>query len=274
MQEFIEKIKQYNKEDICIISDFDDTLTKGIVDGNKRGSNSFSVFPNNYELLGDEYLCLTNKFFTYYHNIEQDPNVSDKEKEISMQEWWEKEFELYVKYGVSREIFTKVIQNKLIELKDKVDDFLEITHKHKIPTIIFSAGIYDLIHGFLRKINVDYDNVHVVANLFEFNERGYFIRTKGDIIHSQNKTFNELSHLPVYSELKNKKLCILLGDSTSDLKMVEGADFKEVISIGFLNKLPGDSVYEERLKAHKEVFDIILDGREDFSRIVELIKNI
>ncbi len=274
MQKLIEKLSKYKKEEICIISDFDDTLTKGIIDGNKRGSNSFSVFPNNPDLLGEEYLMLTNKLFKHYYDIEQDPKVTNSEKEKLMLEWWEKEFELYRAYGLTRDTFIEIIQNKLIELKDKVEVFLKLTNKLNIPTIIFSAGIYELIHGFLRKINSNYENTHVVANLFEFDKEGNFVSTKGDIIHSQNKTFKELSHLPVYKELKSKKLCILIGDSVSDLKMVEGSNFEKVIKIGFLNKIPGDKGYEERLKAHEENYDFVIDGREDFSKVNNLLKEI
>ena len=265
------KIKE---KDLCIITDFDDTLTKGILDNGKRGSNSFSVFPNNPKLLGKEYVELTNKYFKYYYNLEQNPKLNHKEKSKLMKEWWEKEFELYKKYGLNKTTLQKVIEDKLIELKDKVHEFLELTNKFKIPVVIFSAGIYDLIHGFLRKIEADYDNVHVVANIFKFDKEEKFIGTKGEIIHSQNKTFEELSHLPIYSELKNKYSCLLLGDSLGDLKMIEGSKFKYVKKIGFLNKLPSENGYGERLKAHKDRYDIVIDGRENFTKVNNILKEI
>jgi len=56
MNEIIKALKTYKKEEICSITDFDETLTKGILDNNKRGSNSFSVFPNNPQLLGSKYV--------------------------------------------------------------------------------------------------------------------------------------------------------------------------------------------------------------------------
>ena len=274
MEKILKKILKYKKEDICIISDFDATLTQALKDDGSRGSDSFTVYPNNPELLGEEYLTQTNKLFVKYYAIEQDPKIPFKEKEKAMVEWWRKEFELYNTYKLNQEIFIKIIQNHLIELKNRVPEFLKITHSLNIPTILFSAGVYNLIHGFLEKINCDYSNVHVVSNIYCFDSKGYFTGTKGDVIHSLNKTFSELSHLPVYSELKTKKVCLVLGDSVSDMKMVEGGNFEEVISVGFLNKLPGEKEYEERLKAHTEAFDIVLDGREDFSKIIDLLKDI
>ena len=222
MQELYKKLSQYRKEDICIISDFDATLTQAIKKDMSKGSDSFSVYENNPHLLGEEYIILTNRLFEKYYAIEQDPEVPGDEKELAMIEWWTKEFELYKKYGLSQDVFIEIIEHKLIELKNHVEDFLELSRSMNIPVVIFSAGVYNLIHGFLQKINADFNNVHVVANIFEFDN--------------------------------------------------SGGNFEEVISIGFFNTLPGHKDYDRRLKAHKETFDIVLDGREDFSNIVELVK--
>ncbi len=86
MDEIFNTIKNYKKEDICIITDFDDTLTKGVLENNKRGSNSFSVYINNSHLLSKEYIKETNELFEYYYDIEQDPNIDDKTKENHMVE--------------------------------------------------------------------------------------------------------------------------------------------------------------------------------------------
>ena len=274
MQELYKKLSQYRKEDICIISDFDATLTQAIKKDMSKGSDSFSVYENNPHLLGEEYIILTNRLFEKYYAIEQDPEVPGDEKELAMVEWWTKEFELYKAHGLNQDVFIEIIQHKLIELKHHVEDFLKLSHSMNIPVVIFSAGVYNLIHGFLQKINADFNNVHVVANIFEFDNSGNFVSTKGDLIHSLNKNFEELSHLPVYSDLRDKKVAIVLGDSVSDMNMVRGGNFEEVISIGFFNTLPGHKDYERRLKAHQETFDIVLDGRDDFSKVVELLKSI
>ncbi len=274
MDEIFNTIKNYKKEDICIITDFDDTLTKGVLENNKRGSNSFSVYINNSHLLSKEYIKETNELFEYYYDIEQDPNIDDKTKENHMVEWWKKEFELYKKYNLTQKTFDEIISKKLIELKDKVEDFFILTKENNIPTIIFSAGVYNLIHGFLKEINSDFDNIHVVSNIFEFDDNGDFLKTKGDVIHSLNKTFSELSHLYVYSQLKNKKLCILIGDSISDNKMVEGSNFEKVIRIGFLNTLENNEKYNLRLKGHQENFDLVISGKEDFSKVIEILNKI
>ena len=218
IQDKINKIKKFGINNLCIISDFDKTITTGIDKFGISQSCSFSVFSNNPHLLGMDYLKETNRLFDKYYTIEQSSDYKDLEKEKYMIEWWKKEFKLYEKYNFNNSIISNIIKNKLIKFKPVTNIFFKILNENKIPIIIFSAGIYNLINGFVKQTNNDYKNVHIVANQFKFDNSGSFIGTFGDVIHSLNKTFTELSHLPVYKDLKNKKTCILLGDSPSDPK--------------------------------------------------------
>jgi 5'-nucleotidase len=273
-EEKIKNIKSLGINNLCIISDFDDTITKGIKSDGTKSSNSFSVYMNNPELLGEKINIKLNNFFKYYYPIEQDPNLPKQEKEKIMIEWWVKTFEEYKKYNYSKNTIKQIVENNLMELKDKTNDFLELTVKHNIDTIIFSAGIYNLIHKFLDLHSIRHKNIHVVANKFKFDDNELFTHTYGDIIHSMNKTFFELSRIPVYEELTKKQTCIILGDSLSDSYMANGANFKIILKIGFLNTLKSDPMYEKRLKAHKEKFDIVLEGEEDFTKINSILKEI
>jgi 5'-nucleotidase len=267
-------IKKLGINNLCIISDFDDTISKGIKSDGTKSSNSFSVYMNNPHLLGEKMNVELNKLFNYYYPIEQDPNLPKKQKEKIIVEWWNKTFEEYKKYKFSKDIITQIVDENLMELKDKTDIFLEFTVKHKIDTIIFSAGIYNLIHKFLDLHSIRHKNIHVVANKFKFDENGLFTHTYGDVIHSMNKTFFELSRIPVYEELTKKKTCIILGDSLSDTYMANGANFETILKIGFLNTLPEDENYQKRLKAHKEKFDLVLEGQEDFTKLNLILKQL
>ena len=62
MQELYKKLSKYKKEDICIISYFDATLTQAIKKDMSKESDSFSVYENNPHLLWEEYLILTINF--------------------------------------------------------------------------------------------------------------------------------------------------------------------------------------------------------------------
>lgn len=273
-EEKIEKIKQLGIENLCIISDFDDTISKGIKSDGTKSSNSFSVYMNNPHLLGDKINAELLRLYNFYYPIEQDPNLPKHKKEKIIVEWWNKTFEEYKKYDFSKDTIKKIIDENLIELKNKTDEFFNLTVEYKIDTIIFSAGIYNLIHKFLDLHSIKHSNIHVVANKFKFDDSGFFTHTYGDVIHSMNKTFFELSRIPVYEELTQKKTCIILGDSLSDTYMAEGANYETILKIGFLNTLPIDENYKCRLKAHQEKFDIVLDGQEDFTKINSILKQL
>lgn len=273
-EEKIEKIKELGNENLIILSDFDDTITKAFRDDNSRASNSFSVYPNHPHLLSEDYVKETNELFDIYYPIEQDPNKSFEEKEKIVVKWWEKEFELYKKYGFTENTIHEIIEKKLLELKEKTPEFFDITKENNIPLVIVSAGIYNIIHSFLDSVKKDYENIHVIANQFEFDADNKFKNIKGDTIHSMNKNFNELKTLPIYDEIKDKKSCIILGDSTSDTQMSNGKEFEVILKIGFLNKLKNDKQYAERLEAHKKYYDIIIEGTEDFTKINDLLKEI
>ncbi len=273
-EEKIIQIKNLGIENLCILSDFDDTISKGIKSDGTKSSNSFSVYVNNPDLMGEQMNKEISRLYNFYYPIEQDPNMPKQEKEKIIVKWWESTFKEYKKHGYCKDTIKKIVDNKLMELKDKTDEFLEFTVKHNIDTVIFSAGIYNLIHKFLELNHVDHKNIHVVANKFKFDESGFFTHTYGDIIHSMNKTFFELSRIPVYEELTQKKSCIILGDSLSDTYMTKGANFQVELKIGFLNTLPEDPAYKMRLKAHQEKFDIVLQGQEDFTKINKILKQI
>jgi len=273
-EEKIQKIKNQGIQNLCIISDFDDTISIGLKKDGSMGSNSFSVYCNNPELLGKEYIIETNKLFEKYNSIDKDMNISNKEKIKSSIEWYKLEFELYKKYKYSKTTINTIIENNLMKLKKQTLDFFQLINKNKIETIIFSAGLYNLIHEFLKSKHVDHKYIHVVANKFIFDKNNYFQKIEGKIFHSLNKTFPELSHLSIYDDLKNKQTCMILGDSISDTNMTEGSNFKTTLKIGFINKQKSDKNYNSILKEFQNHFDIILEGTEDFTKINQILKQI
>ncbi len=56
--------------------------------------------------------------------------------------------------------------------------------------------------------------------------------------------------------------------------MVEGSNFEKVIRIGFLNTLENNEKYNLRLKGHQENFDLVISGKEDFSKVIEILNKI
>ncbi|GMH71623.1 hypothetical protein TrST_g1389 [Triparma strigata] len=63
---------------------------------------------------------------------------------------------------------------------------------------------------------------------------------------------------------------LVLGDSTGDATMADGGkDFRAVLKVGFCNDLT-----EEKATRYEEHFDIVVDGREGFGFVKEMISSI
>ena len=122
---------------------------------------------------------------------------------------------------------------------------------------------------FFENEGMNYNNIIYVTNKFEWDDNGKAIRMKEPVIHSMNKDETVLKDLPDYDRIKNRKNVLLFGDSLGDLGMVEGFNYDNLLSVGFLN---GDA---DKLKSiYEEKFDVVLIGDGDFSYVNNLMNEL
>ena len=168
------------------------------------------------------------------------------------------------KYNLKEIDINEVSKKNSIVLRKGVVDFLKYTNEKKIPVIIISAGISNIIEGVLKKNNCFFNNVYVISNIFKFKD-GKLKSLRNNIIHSLNK--NKVEVPPKIKEiLKNKDEVIIIGDNTGDTLM-KVKEESETYKIGFLN-------YKDdlKIKEFKKCFDIIYTNNNDFNDIIELIQ--
>ncbi len=270
-KEFERKKKIFSEsgsEKIHVLSDFDKTLTKALYQGEKIGSLISRLRNGNY--LTKEYAQAAHALFDTYHPIEIDSTISLEEKSKAMQEWWKKHKELLINSGVDRKTFSdcvkEMIETHIPELRDGALDFLTFLKNKKIPLIILSSSLEDLIKEFLLQKKINYENIHVVANGFTFDADG---KAKGirRIIHVFSKNEASLHTLPFYDELLPRKNIILLGDSIGDLGMVEGFPYECLLKIAFLNDKT-----EENLEEYKKQFDVVILNDGSFEFVNEFLR--
>ena len=127
-----------------------------------------------------------------------------------------------------------------------------------------SSGVGDIIIEFLKQKNLFYSNIHVIGNLLEFNEEGTAIKVK-EIIHVFNKTEVQVK-IPEVQERKN---VLLLGDSIGDLGMIEGFEYDNLLTVGFLSENVDDN-----LEVYQEMYDVVLLEDPDFSFVNDLFKDL
>jgi len=272
-KEELEKLKQAitssGPDKFHVVTDFDRTLTKAFVNGKKTPSVISVLREENY--LSEEYSEKAKALAEHYHPIEMDFGISLDEKKKYMKEWWEKHFELLIKSGLNKKNLERVVDEGKVEFREGALEFFDLLHEKKIPLIILSSsGIGDLIPMYLEKYGKLYDNIHIITNLYKWDEEGNAIGIKKPIIHVFNKDEASVTHLPkIHDRIKGRKNVLLLGDSLGDLGMVKGFDYDNLLKIGFLN----DKV-EESLEKYKENFDVVITNDLDMNYVNEIMKGI
>jgi len=268
--EFESKIaifKNEGIEKIHIISDFDRTLTKAFVNGKKFPSIISQLYDGNH--LTEDYTKKAQELRDKYHPIEINPNIPIEEKKKAMEEWWRTHKKLLIESNLNLTDVQDIVDNGQLEFREGALEFFDLTYKNNLPLVVFSSsGIGEAIPLYFKKINKNYDNIHIITNSMEYDKEGNAISIKEPVIHVFNKGEIALKGLPIMKELKNRKNVILLGDSLGDLDMVQGFKYDNLIKIGFYN------YEEESLEDFKKNFDVIIlnDGNMDF--VNDLIKQL
>ena len=258
---------EQGKEKLHVIADFDRTLTKAFVNGEKIPS-IISVLRNE-DYLNPEYSEKAKALFNKYHPIEMDLSIPVQERKKAMHEWWTTHFDLLIKSGLNKKHLEKVVESGKIQFREGVPEFFDFLNSKNIPLVIMSSSGLGSIPMYLEKQGKMYKNVHVISNSYEWDSGGKAIKVKEPIIHIMNKDETSVRDYPVFDLIKDRKNVLLLGDSLEDLGMIKGFDYDNLIKVGFLNEK-----IEENLEIYKKNFDIVLLNDTNFNYVNKLFKEI
>jgi len=260
-----QKLVEQGLENLHVLADFDRTLTKAFVDGEKVPSVISRLRDGDY--ISKDYAAKAKALAEQYYPIEIDPNISDEERKTKMHEWWTAHFELLIRSGLNKKHLEQIVEEGKIQFRKGALEFIDFLHENNVPLVIMSSsGVGDTISMFLKKQGRLYDNVHIITNSYEWDENGNAARVKEPIIHVANKGEIVIRDYPVFDEIKNRRNVILLGDSLGDAEMVGGFDYENLIRIGFLNEK-----VEESLDRFSQAFDIVLTEDADFDYVNKLV---
>ena len=226
-------IKNAGPSNLHVIADFDRTLSKAIVDGNKVNTTYAIIRNNNY--LKPDYANKAHALFDQYHEYEISDSITEDERDSKMIEWWQKHMELLMEDGMNLNVVEDIIQRHSPTMRQGAKEFFRVLYEKQVPLLIFSAGIGNLIEGFLKKEGMFYDNVHIIANFYDFDEEGNLKGYRSKIVHPFNKSEVQLTNTPYFKGIAERKNVILLGDLIADLEMTKGIEHDTILKIGFLN---------------------------------------
>ena len=269
-----EKIKMNFKKDwsskIHFLADFDNTLTKAFVDWKRTPSLNWVLREKN--ILWDIVTKREFELYDKFHQKEIDPTINLIEKKIILREWWVSTFDLLIEYWLKKEHIKETINSWLLQFRNGVNRFLEITNNYKIPIVIVSATpfwIYSLDEYF-KKYTKNYENVSFIWNIFNWSENDEFIWYNEPIIHSFNKDETITESFPeIYNKIKERKNVILLWDSLWDHHMIDWFNYDNLLNIWYLNYNK-----EELLDSYLERYDVVITWDWDMSFINDFLNNI
>ncbi|MEI7497671.1 MAG: hypothetical protein WCK11_00105 [Candidatus Falkowbacteria bacterium] len=250
-----------------VVSDFDKTLTSCFVEG-KKITSLISILRDEHYLTPD-YSAKAQALYDHYHPIEVDSNITLEAKKTQMHEWWRTHYELLIASKLSKGDLNNVVQSQKIQLRPGADAFFGSLKSAGVPlTILSAAGVgADAIAMYLERFNLLSSNVNIASNNFIWDEFGQAIAIADPIVHTLNKDFNIVKQFSFFSELKNRRNVILLGDALTDANMLNGFEVENVIKIGFLNE---DS--QGKLLEYQRNFDVIILNDTSMNPVLTLFK--
>lgn len=249
--------KKLTKDNICVLLDFDRTITS---------CNSFDSWT--IAGLATEKECIKhiNDLYEMYRPIEMDYNIAVDEKNKKMEEWYNSCMKLYYKYNFNRNKLKEIIEQNHLIFRDGAKEFLEFLYKRKIPVVILSAGVGSVIEEFLKYKNCYYKNILLISNKFIYDNNGNAIKLENSLIHTMNKTSNGNLTGMWKLEFSKRPYRILIGDTIEDINMVSKEELSKTLKIAFLDD------NKENLQKYRQKFDVVLtDENANFNKIIDII---
>ena len=270
------KMQQGGSKNLQIVTDFDFTLTKFHMENGTRAFSCHKCLEEAEGVLNEDYVVRARELAAKYYPLEIQPGLEKKLRIQYMEEWVEKAHDALVSSGLTERDFKKAVQNaittKNILLRSRCQELFKVAEDRKIPVLVFSAGIANVLEEVLSvgvyNGGVVSPNVRVASNKMRFRD-GILDGFEGNVFHVFNKSATSLPlHTPDYKDVVNRRNVLLLGDSLGDLIMSDGLAADEVLRIGFLS----DRV--ERLPTYLNEFDLVILGDPDLGvplNILEMI---
>ncbi|KUF93656.1 Shikimate O-hydroxycinnamoyltransferase [Phytophthora nicotianae] len=275
---FARKMKKFTQDgadQLLVIADFDRTLTPYYKQRRdpqaplEQESSSHGLLMTS-SVLQPQVCAGEQELFARFYPVEMSPTLSAAEKLPFMEQWWNSAHALLVEYKLTKDQVEQAVALGSLSFRHGFHPLFKLLNDQQVPTLIFSAGLYDVIHAALeREFTVESkrngsstvnnqtstsSNVHVVSNMMRFDTQGVIEGFEGKLIHSLNKNARVLLDSPFWEEcqLEKRRNVLLLGDSPGDTRMAEGLNADEIIRVGFLNVH-----VDEKLDEYLDLYDVV-----------------
>ena len=206
----VEKLERFCKagpKNIHYLFDFDRTLTTS-----KHSNDDVTTWHLLHTLLPPEGRADYNRLGDVYQAMEFSGRMTTKDAE----RWWIETLELCMRHGVTQNAISEACSQ--IKLRDGASKLFALCKQAHVPTVILSAGVYDIIDHVMNAY--DLHPTAVLSTRLKYDNKGTLSGwNKASLIHSLNK--HEMGHSEL-SRIRTERPCtVLIGDSLEDAKMVD-----------------------------------------------------
>ncbi|VDN06919.1 unnamed protein product [Thelazia callipaeda] len=262
-------------ENFLVVADFDYTLTSTKTANGHRSDITYDVFVKGAIKKSK---CFEHPFENLnkkYAPIEANLSLSNEVRSSAMKKWWHESNDLIISAKFKQNEILDLVKESTMRLRYNMALYLNDLEQLKIPLIIFSAGITNVIEAsLLYELGKIPENVQIVSNTIKFTLEGVGYKFSEPTINSCSKNGTMLQKsLETLKDLSIKNRIMLLGDSLEDLHMLDGcsildANDSSILKIGFLN----DNI-ETLMDKFVENFDLIImqDETMDIPRVLHHI---
>lgn len=259
------RLKQFQEdgpERLLVVSDWDRTLTRSTAEDGSDQSTC-SVIANSGHL-GPAYSRRYRELFDRYRRIERAPELSESVKSRHLRHWWSLQFDLLLEYRFSSRTIRRIVCDNRPRLRDGARLFFATLRERRIPLIILSAGIGEIIEARLAEEGVSTDNIAIVANTLAFDADGTAVAYRTPLIHSLNKHAQRVAATP---EMAGRRNLLLLGDTLEDTRMAERISHTRLLSFAF----PADS---EHLREYHTGYDVVLAPEASLAPLNDVLADV
>ena len=193
--------KLYNSDckSLQVISDFDWTLTY-IKDKktNETIPGIISILYNKW-YLSKEYSKKAKDLENIYIPIERNEEIPLEIRKEKMIEWRWRHEELLINSWLKKVHIDSVINSNIIQFRNWYDKFFQLLNEKNIPITIFFFFLFGTyaISWFLKKSNINFNNIYIISNEFIRDENWNAISRKTPLITSLNNG-SELTYILFY----------------------------------------------------------------------------
>jgi len=233
-----------------LILDFDHTLTRFFMADGRSAPMCHDVVEHSP--------LMPEAFRKGYQQLWADQKAALANNDWSWEDWWRRSHALMVEHGLRQEWLPDMVQASGMCCRERCGELFELLARHRVPVLIVSAGLTQIIRKVLEREGVPLgENVRVLANEMRFDAASGVLEGFSEpVLHSQNKS--GVGHRASdYFAAVARKHAIVVGDSLTDVNCADNvAGLEDDIRVGLFDagKRSGQQ------SAYEETFDLLLSS--------------